>query len=968
MTEFERGLHPGATWRKCDFQVHTPRDAGWVGSPHLPGGSPEHEDARLDWARQLVAECERRGITAIAITDHHDYAFVSYVQEAAEERRRREPAFDLWVFPGLEVTCDDDVQCLVLVDVGAGDLLNRILSKHDLPRIDTNAAMGPSVRPCGARLEEFIRTIAEDTYLEPRTLVLPHAGPNGAHKSVLAGEHTRFASLPSEGVYVEVPYSALNDATRDKIYGKIQEWGTRRRGIIPTGDNKKADFARLGAHSCWIRLGEPTVEAIRQALLVDEARLSYTGPQVPTHRIISMTVRSKLTGEIKLIFNDGLNAIIGGRGTGKSALLEYLRFGLGISSVDFSVDNDSTDSVAQEEEGESFTISSGRDDRVRKLLLDTLDEVIIQLERNNVIETWTRTLKNWNLIRVTIDGGETFDVTPAIARERFPARGYQQKQLSGIVSDANAAGNQVTTLAAAEFVGERKGVERLIEEARAEIDAAVQRLASKWRTEAELALQKRRLADVARQIIALNQKITAAGLSPETQEILKKAPEYQSVESYHETLCETLQSEIDELETIVDDILSDVPVAPSIVSATELADVVQLGRALQALGSEVRATINASISKLKDFQKTVHKAVKEFDARNKEFKKEHARALAEQQQHKALLESIAKLTNEARESRQQVQRIETQLRSYDKAEDVLDKARKKLAGGVALRSEILKRAARRTSEVSGNRVNATVRRRTSNNRECADALEGILDRTGVVERALKVRNRLRAMADNFDMEWSAIGTRLLALFRQKLLSVAEPVEDAEQSKLLDELEKICGFRFTSTQADHFIERLDEQRVSRVLQATYAEYIEFEYQHDGGTIPFERASPGQRAAALLFILLEQDAGTLIIDQPEDDLDNRAVMDLVARLRTAKQRRQMIFATHNPNFVVNGDADKVIALGMARAEKNRRSDEPQIQIEVDGAIETRGVREAITTTLEGGEDAFKLRGRKYDFNVG
>ena len=78
------------------------------------------------------------------------------------------------------------------------------------------------------------------------------------------------------------------------------------------------------------------------------------------------------------------------------------------------------------------------------------------------------------------------------------------------------------------------------------------------------------------------------------------------------------------------------------------------------------------------------------------------------------------------------------------------------------------------------------------------------------------------------------------------------------------------------------------------------------------MPFERASPGQQASALLTLLLNQEAGTLIIDQPEDDLDNRVIMVIVKLLQTTKRRRQLIFATHNPNFVVNGDADKVVGL--------------------------------------------------------
>ena len=153
----------------------------------------------------------------------------------------------------------------------------------------------------------------------------------------------------------------------------------------------------------------------------------------------------------------------------------------------------------------------------------------------------------------------------------------------------------------------------------------------------------------------------------------------------------------------------------------------------------------------------------------------------------------------------------------------------------------------------------------------------------------------------------------------------------------------------------------------MLTAAPEDYIAFEYNDANGYIPFEQASPGQQAAALLHLLLNQEAGTLIIDQPEEDLDNKIIMKIVGLVQTTKRRRQLIFATHNPNFVVNGDSDKVVALAPGNTESGESSDSltPRVSIDVDGAIETPTVRAAITETMEGGQAAFELRGRKYMF---
>lgn len=117
---------------------------------------------------------------------------------------------------------------------------------------------------------------------------------------------------------------------------------------------------------------------------------------------------------------------------------------------------------------------------------------------------------------------------------------------------------------------------------------------------------------------------------------------------------------------------------------------------------------------------------------------------------------------------------------------------------------------------------------------------------------------------------------------------------------------------THQQLNGVFAKIDDATMGRLLTATAEDYISFEYRDARRFIPFGQASPGQQAAALLQLLLSQEAGTLIIDQPEDDLDNRVIMDICKLLQKTKRRRQLVFATHNPNFVVNGDADKIIAM--------------------------------------------------------
>src|ERR1051325_1393143 len=123
------------------------------------------------------------------------------------------------------------------------------------------------------------------------------------------------------------------------------------------------------------------------------------------------------------------------------------------------------------------------------------------------------------------------------------------------------------------------------------------------------------------------------------------------------------------------------------------------------------------------------------------------------------------------------------------------------------------------------------------------------------------------------------------------------------------------------------------------------------------IDFVDASAGQQATALLTVLLNQDGATLIIDQPEDDVASKMSPDIVQQIWEAKQRRQLIFASHNANFVVNGDAELVICCDYVRA-----GDQTGGQIKDAGAIDSRKIKDEITAVTEGGKEAFKLRMEK------
>ncbi len=157
-----------------------------------------------------------------------------------------------------------------------------------------------------------------------------------------------------------------------------------------------------------------------------------------------------------------------------------------------------------------------------------------------------------------------------------------------------------------------------------------------------------------------------------------------------------------------------------------------------------------------------------------------------------------------------------------------------------------------------------------------------------------------------------------------------------------------------------------------------EYYDVEYGINYEGTDLDKLSPGKKGVVLLLIYLtiDKDYRPLIIDQPEENLDNRSVYTtLVEYFRKAKKNRQVVIVTHNANIVVNGDAEQII---VANFEKDVATQKTRIKY-VSGSLESsetrndllpnilekQGIREHVCELLEGGETAFGKREEKYGF---
>ena len=164
-------------------------------------------------------------------------------------------------------------------------------------------------------------------------------------------------------------------------------------------------------------------------------------------------------------------------------------------------------------------------------------------------------------------------------------------------------------------------------------------------------------------------------------------------------------------------------------------------------------------------------------------------------------------------------------------------------------------------------------------------------------------------------------------------------------------------------------------VSKVDQANYrawskrfakwlygTEHIAIQYSVDYDGVDIRKLSPGTRGIVLLLLYLaldDADDRPLIIDQPEENLDPKSIFDeLVSLFRDAKSKRQVVMVTHNANLVVNTDADQII---VAQVGPHRPGELPPITY-LSGGLESAHIRKAVCDILEGGERAFQERARR------
>ena len=774
----------------------------------------------------------------------------------------------------------------------------------------------------------------EHTWLRDRYIVYPNVTGEGKFSLLRNGMMAKYKEMPFVGGYVDGAVTDLKAGPVSILVGKDKAWGNKRIACIQTSDNRREDHTDLGTHTSWVKWAKPTAEALRQACLAQESRISHDEPKFPAVVISSISVtNSQFLGPIDLAFNPQYNVLIGGRGTGKSTILEYLRWAL-------------CDQPPATDDPDAPNYQSRRSRLIENTLRPLGATVDVIFTVNDVTHVIRRDSKDGGLL-IKVRADEMRPCNEAEVRSLLPVQAYSQKQLS----DVSVRTDELARFITAPIRTELAQLERRISESAERIR---QTYASRHRQQsltAEIARRTLEARSLQEQVDAMRNSLS--GLSDEDRALLNQGKSYDAAEDAVDGWLNDMRSVANGLSGLSVGIAGSLEQAapPSEVPEAELLKAAhgeytalmgQAKQAIDALLTQVRTPAEAPPAtpwaewrqKLQAFRDAYEVAVKRSCAH--------------------------------RERMEQLQAIETRLSSYQKETARLNKELKSLktAGDIyaaerqgwhelkAERDWLFDLQCEKLTENANEAIRACVRRYADAS-QFVERLRETLSGSNVRRERIEALGETITTADNPEERWSRILDEL------ETLAAFSPDQEGRERR--PDTPALSTAGLTAGDLDRIARKLSTDDWLALSLIDIKSEPVFEYRtRESDYIPFRNASAGQQATALLKTLLNQPGPPLLIDQPEEDLDNPVMQEIVEQLWNAKQKRQIIFVSHNANLVVNGDAELV-----AWCDYRKRGNQSGGKIAGEGAIDVPDVREAIKRIMEGGEAAFNLRREKYGF---
>jgi len=863
----------GSRWVRADFHLHTKADKEFT-----------YSDGENDFVARYVDALSGKDIRIGVITNHNKFG-------AGEFKALRKAAGKkgIYLMPGVELSVNDGangVHTLIVFSEhwleNGQDYINQFLNVAFAGK--TPGQYENENGRCSLGLIDTIRKLEE--YHRDFFLVFAHVEDSSGLWNALDGgrveelgrdEHFRRRALGFQKV-------RTHDVPDRKCRVKVQGWlGDAYPAEVEGSDPKAMDQIGKG-EDCWLKLGDFNFEAVKYTLLDHKNRIANQVEEHEHSHIVSMSFEGGVLDGETIALSPELNALIGIRGSGKSSILETLRYALdipfGIKALDTEYKRDLVDHVLGS--GGKITIRAidrhGQPYEIRRINKESADVFIDGIIQPGVSIKET-------IIRKPIYFGQKDLSSTGEGFEKDLVEKLVGEKLAGIRSNIASKKQNVV-----ERVNRLKQLSNA-EERKTEITAKKKDIEYRLKFYQDHGVEKK----------------------------LQKQVDFDADNRKCERTVSFVKSYLGDLEALVnryEDDLKNQRVYTSKQNKAFFEKFFNVYDKVVASFNEIQGALSFGQKTFAQLGDMADEFRKTRDGLKEEFA-EIGRKLSEQLKESGVREIKP---DEFRELRKDLDNATETLKALDKDDILRNEINRELLQELTALNDLWHEEfkAIQTEVEKVNKAHSSLEIKVEFKRDKSAFKEFIKN----VFRGSRIRD---TCYDQLIGAYSDFG----AIF-----------------KGLEEARSSIG---TSGQVfeEYFNENLSSLLTWQVPNRFVIEYRGKELKHH---------SLGQRASALiLFVLSQRENDVFIIDQPEDDLDNQTIYeDVIKLVRELKPATQFIFATHNANFPVLGDAEQVVACSYF---------DDAIHPEI-GSIDCPDTQQKIVDIMEGGDEAFQQRQRRYE----
>jgi len=621
------------------------------------------------------------------------------------------------------------------------------------------------------------------------------------------------------------------------------------------------------------------------------------------HRILSLEVNGGFIGSIRLEFSPGLNCIIGGRGTGKTTVLEFLRYGL----------NRLPDEVEAKEQFQSLQrLLSGnlRSGRVA-IDIETKDAMGYRVERSLDEEA-----------KIFDQGGDPVGIS--LPGPLFSAEVYSQHEIEEIARNPRF---QLSLLD--KFIWqENLEIERRIDETATQLGLNADRIQSGQRQLDDLHDQLSELPDVEEKLKAFERSENGG-----EDDELRAEHEAKALRDRQVAKAKEAGDRLVDLRTNLERASN---LAGQHIQAVDTSDLASgpNGELLTELGTLSQEALEDARQTILSLCRRIEESETQVAALGAKLRQQHST------QDRLYQEVLDRFEQEKGKAQERARLLRRQG-DLQKSEEQRTKVQGELKGQWQERQQLINQLV----ELRDQRYRARLGVADYLNERLAPMIRVRVEQCGNTDR---YRELLIELMRNSGLRYNPLVEKAVTRIPPEDLAAIVRRDDA--GMLADRLD------IDRERAQKFIAQLrDHRSLHRIETVELHDRPTIELKDGDDYKDSASLSTGQKCTSILPILLLESAAPLLIDQPEDNLDNAFVFETVVRsILRVKPNRQLILVTHNPNIPVLGEAERVFVMA---------STGRQAQVAAVGTVDE--VRDDIERLLEGGRDAFKLRMARYGY---